>query len=428
LTPSRFVGSQSGIARVSRQGHRGCPGATSPSPSGWAGACRPRRQIAAKMARKRDYYETLEVGRDASTEDIKKAYRRLAMKHHPDKNPGDKGAEERFKEVSEAYEVLSDPEKRRTYDQFGHAAFEGAGAAYRGFQEFDLDEALRTFSGVFGDGIFDTFFGDVFGRRTRTAAARGSDLRYDLTITFEESAFGTKKEITIPKTDACGTCRGSGARPGTTRTACPRCGGSGQIRSVQGFFAIQRTCDRCQGTGTIVSQPCTECAGTGRVRTRKTLSVAIPAGVEEGTTLRIPGEGEAGERGGPPGNLYVVIDVEPHPIFDRHADDILCEVPITFTTAALGGEIEVPTLDGKALLKIPPGTSTGKIFRLKGKGIVSRRGYGRGDQHVRVIVETPQKLSKQQRQLLEELSASTSDREYPQRAAFIAKMNKLYGK
>lgn len=377
---------------------------------------------------KRDYYETLEVGKEASTEDIKKAYRRLAMKYHPDKNPGDKGAEERFKEVSEAYEVLSDASKRQTYDQFGHAGLEGAGAGFRGFHAFDLDEALRTFSGVFGEGIFDTFFGDVFGRRTRTAGARGSDLRYDMTIKFEEAAFGTKKEVTIPKAESCGTCGGTGAKPGTTRTTCPQCGGRGQISSTQGFFSIRRTCGRCQGLGTVVSQPCPECAGAGRVRRRKTISVTIPAGVEEGTTLRITGEGEAGERGGPPGNLYVVIDVQPHPIFDRHGDAILCEVPITFTTAALGGEIEVPTLDGKARLKIPAGTPTGKIFRLKGKGIVNRRGYGRGDQHVRIIVETPQKLSRRQRQLLEELSASTGDREYPQRAAFVSRMNKLRGK
>ena len=377
---------------------------------------------------KRDYYETLEVGRDASAEDIKKAYRKLAMKYHPDKNPGDSSAEEHFKELSEAYEVLSDPKKRQTYDQFGHAGLEGVGAGFRGFHAFDMEEALRTFSGVFGEGIFDTFFGEVFGRRTARGAARGSDLRYDLTVTFNEAAFGTKKKIIVPKTDVCGTCRGTGAKPGTDRTACVRCAGTGQIRSVQGFFSVQRTCDRCHGMGTIVSHPCPECAGSGRVRTRKTISVTIPAGVEEGATLRITGEGEAGDRGGPPGNLYVVIDVAPHPIFDRYGDDILCEVPITITTAALGGEIEVPTLDGKARLKIPAGTSSGQIFRLKGKGIVNRRGYGRGDQHVRVIVETPQKLNRQQRQLLEELSASTGDREYPQRAAFDAKVNKLQKK
>jgi molecular chaperone DnaJ len=377
---------------------------------------------------KKDYYETLGVARDASIEDIKKSYRRLAMKHHPDKNPGDKGAEGRFKEVAEAYEVLSDSEKRRNYDQFGHAAFQGAGAAYQGFHEFDLDEALRTFSGVFGDSIFDSFFGEVFGRRTRTGGARGSDMRYDLTISFEEAAFGTKKEITIPKTDSCRTCGGTGAKPGTGRRTCPRCGGSGHIRTSQGFFSIQRTCDACHGTGSVISQPCPECAGGGRVRTRKTISVAIPAGIEDSATLRIPGEGEAGERGGPSGNLYVVVDVEPHPIFDRHGDDILCEVPITLTAAALGEEIEVPTLDGKAKLKIPPGTSSGQIFRLKGKGIVNRKGFGRGDEHVRVIVETPKKLSRQQRELLERFAAETTDKEYPQRAAFIAKMNKLHNK
>ncbi len=375
---------------------------------------------------KRDYYETLEVARDASEEDIKKSYRKLAMKYHPDKNPDNKNAEESFKKVSEAYGVLSDAKKRQTYDQFGHAGLEGFGAGFGGFRHFDMEEALRTFGGVFGEGIFDTFFGDVFGgRRTRRGGARGSDLRYDLSVAFNEAAFGTKKKITIPKTEACGACGGSGAKPGTNRTTCPRCGGVGQIRSVQGFFSVQRTCDRCRGMGTIVSHPCPECRGSGRVRKRKTISVRIPEGADEGMTLRVPGEGEAGERGGPPGNLYVVIHVEPHPIFDRYGDDILCEVPISFTTAALGGEIEVPTLNGKARLKIPPGTASGQIFRLKGKGIVNRRGFGRGDQHARVILETPKKLSKRQKRLLEELSDSTGDREYPQRAAFVSRMNKL---
>jgi len=377
---------------------------------------------------KRDYYETLEAAKEASAEDIKKAYRKLAMKYHPDKNPDNKGAEDRFKEVSEAYEVLSNPEKRQTYDQFGHAGLEGLGAGSRGFHHFDMNEAMRTFSGVFGDSIFDTFFGDVFGRRTRRGGARGSDLRYDLTISFEDAAFGTKKKITIPKAEACGTCGGTGAKPGTERTPCPRCGGTGQISTVQGFFSVQRTCNRCGGMGAIVSSPCPECAGSGRVRTRKTISMTIPAGMEDGATLRIMGEGEAGERGGPPGNLYVVLHVESHLIFDRYGDDILCEVPITFATAVLGGEIEVPTLDGKAKLKIPHGTASGQIFRLKGKGIANRRGYGRGDQHVRVIVETPQKLNKRQRQLLEDFSASTGDKEHPRRAAFAARVKKLHKK
>jgi molecular chaperone DnaJ len=377
---------------------------------------------------KRDYYETLGVAKDASQDDLKKAYRKLAMQYHPDRNPGDKGAEERFKEVSESYEVLSDPNKRRTYDQFGHAGLEGPGPGFGGFRHVDLDEALRPFSGVFGGGIFDGLFGDVFGRRSSRRGSRGSDLRYDLSITFDEAAAGTQKKITVPKQDLCSTCGGSGAKPGTSSKTCPQCQGAGQIRSVQGFFSVQRTCNLCGGMGEVVSEPCGECAGSGRERKKKTLSVKIPAGIEQGDTLRVSGEGEAGERGGPPGNLYVVIDVQPHPIFDRYGDDILCEVPITFSTAALGDEIEVPTLDGKVKLKIPPGTAGGQIFRLKGKGIPNRRGYGRGDEHVRVIVETPKKLSKQQRQLLKELSSLSGDKEYPQRADFISKVKKLYEK
>lgn len=384
-----------------------------------------RSRVKVPVANKRDYYEILGVAKDASEGDIKKAYRRLAMKYHPDKNAGDKEAEESFKEVSEAYEVLSDPKKRQTYDQFGHAGLEGAGAGFGGFHHVDMEEALRTFSGVFGGSIFDTFFGDVFGRRAGRRGARGSDLRYDLTITFEEAAFGTKKKLTIPKTEGCSTCGGSGAKPGTDRITCPRCRGAGQVSAVQGFFSIQRTCDRCHGMGSIISQPCPECAGSGRVRTRTTIAVPIPAGIEEEATLRLSGQGEAGERGGPPGNLYIVIDVEPHPIFDRHGDDILCEVPIPFTTATLGGEIEVPTLDGKARVRIPPGTPSGKIFRLKAKGVVNRRGYGRGDQHVRIIVETPQKLNKHQRRMLEEFSASTGEKEYPRMAAFRSRVKKL---
>ncbi len=376
---------------------------------------------------KRDYYDVLGVGKDASAEEIKKAYRKLAMKYHPDKNPDSKDSEELFKEVSEAYEVLSHPQKRQTYDRFGHAGLEGAGAGFQGFGAFDLNEAMRTFTDAFGGGgsIFDSFFGDVFGRRGRTRGARGSDLRYDLTITFDEAAFGTKKQVTLPKTVICETCDGSGAAPGTSRKTCLQCGGSGQLSSVQGFFSIQRTCSYCHGTGSVISDPCPECAGSGRSHKRKTISITIPAGIEQGDTMRIQGEGEAGERGGPPGNLYVVIDVEPHPIFDRHGDEILCEVPITFSTAALGGEIEVPTLDGKARLKIPPGTMSGQIFRLKGKGIVNRRGFRRGDEHVRVIVETPQKLSKRQRQLLEELSKETGYKQYPKRASFLSGVEKL---
>ena len=387
------------------------------------------------MANKRDYYEVLGVGRNAAAEDLKKAYRKLAMQHHPDRNPGDKSAEEKFKEVSEAYEVLTDPSKRRLYDQFGHAAMAGAAAGagagpgfasgFGGIDPFEIFE--RAFG---GEGIFDSIFGGGFGARTRrrpTGAARGSDLRYDLAIAFEEAAFGTKKQLVVPRLDECDECKGSGMAAGATRSACPQCQGTGQIRMSQGFFSISRTCTQCGGTGTIVTNPCRKCNGEGRIHGKKTLNVTIPAGVETGSQLKITGEGEAGTRGGPSGSLYIFVHVEPHPIFDRHGDDLLCEVPISYTLAALGGSIDVPTLNGKARLKVPAGTQSGKIFRLRGKGVQNLHGYGRGDQHVRVIVETPQKLTRQQADLLEKLAASTGGREYPMTEDFNRKVKRLDG-
>ncbi len=381
------------------------------------------------MANKKDYYETLGVSKGASNEEVKKAYRRLAMQYHPDRNPGDKTAEEKFKEVSEAYEVLSDPQKRQTYDQFGHAGLAGVGAGFGGFDtSFDPFEIFERAFG--GESIFDSFFGRGFGARTRTrtGAARGSDLRYDLTISFDEAAFGTKKQLTVSKMNSCSACNGSGAAPGTQRTNCPQCHGTGQVRMTQGFFSISRTCDRCDGLGTVVTNPCSTCGGQGRVRSRKTINVTIPAGVDDGSQLKISGEGEAGLRGGPPGNLYIVLDVEPHPLFDRHGDDILIEVPISFATAALGATIEVPTLDGKARLKIPAGTQSGKIFRLRGKGITNLHGYGKGDEHVRIIVETPQRLNRQQREILQRFEEISGDKEHPMRESFFRKVKKLFGK
>jgi molecular chaperone DnaJ len=382
------------------------------------------------MADKRDYYEVLGVGRSATEDELKKAYRKLAMQHHPDRNPGDKSAEERFKEVSEAYEVLTDPNKRRIYDQFGHAGLSGAGvgAGGPGFSDFGGADPFEVFARAFGgEGIFDSIFGGGFGTRTRrrpAGATRGSDLRYDLTIRFEEAAFGTKKQLVVPRLDECGECKGSGLAPGSTRSTCTQCRGTGQIRTSQGFFSVSRTCDRCGGTGSIVTNPCRTCSGQGRVHSRKTLNVTIPPGVETGSQLKITGEGEAGARGGPPGSLYIFINVEPHPIFDRHGDDLLCEVPITFSLAALGGSIEVPTLNGKARLKIPAGTQSGRIFRLRGKGIQNLHGYGRGDQHVRVVVETPQKLTRQQAELLEKLATSTGGREYPMGEEFVRRVKR----
>jgi len=385
------------------------------------------------MVQKRDYYEILGVDRNSAADDIKKAYRRLAMKYHPDKNPDNAASEEKFKEISEAYEVLSDDKKRQVYDQFGHSGLESsAGTGFHGFQAgADIHEALRTFMEAFGSensfgGIFDGMFGT--SRRRGTGATRGSDLRYDMRLRFTEAAFGAKKQIDVTKLEVCKSCKGSGAGPGSKPTPCVKCGGDGQIRMTQGFFSISRPCDFCQGTGTVISNPCSQCGGQGRMRHKKRISVNIPAGVDTGSRLKISGEGEAGIKGGPPGNLYVVINVETHPIFDRHGDDILCEVPIMFPIAAIGGEIQVPTLNGKVNLKIPAGTQSGTIFRLRGKGIRNLRGYGTGDEHVRIIIETPQKLNREQKELLQQFSAISGEKEHPLNSNFLKKVKKLFSK
>jgi len=350
---------------------------------------------------KKDYYEVLGVNRDASEDDIKKAYRKLAMKHHPDRNPDNPKAEEQFKEAKEAYEILSDASKRAAYDQYGHAGVDPSAAAAAGAGGFRGSADFGDFSEVFGD-----IFGDIFGGgRQRSNVYRGADLRYNLEITLEQAARGTETRIRIPTMEECATCHGSGAKPGTQPTTCPTCGGHGQVRMQQGFFSLQQTCPRCHGSGKIVESPCPTCHGAGRLKQHKTLSVKIPAGIDEGDRIRLAGEGEAGVNGGPPGDLYVVIHLQPHPVFQRDHNDLHCEMPISFTVAALGGEIEIPTLDGHARLKIPAETQSGKVFRLRGKGIRGVRSSSTGDLLCHVAVETPVNLTPRQKELLQELEA-----------------------
>lgn len=369
---------------------------------------------------KRDYYDVLGVDRGASAEDIKKAYRKLAVKYHPDKNPGDKEAEESFKEISEAYEVLADPAKKQRYDQFGHQAFGpgtggGAGGFGGGFGGIDLEEALRTFMGAFGGGgsIFDDFFG-MGGSRggQREAANRGSDLRYDLEIGFEDAAFGAQHTLALPIMEACASCQGTGAAPDSKMQACSRCGGHGVIQTSTGFFQMRQTCDACGGAGRVNSTPCTACRGAGRVKERKTITLKIPPGVETGSRLRLAGKGEGGIRGGPSGDLYVVIHVKEHEFFKRQDIDVFCEMPIGIHVAALGGEVQVPTIHGYAKLKVPSGTQGGALFRLRGKGLPDPHGGRPGDQHVSVMVEIPERLNGSQKRMLQQFSESTGDTNY----------------
>jgi molecular chaperone DnaJ len=342
---------------------------------------------------KRDYYEVLGVARNASADELKKAYRRLAMKFHPDRNPDDKGAEAKFKEAKEAYEVLTDDRKRAAYDQFGHAGIDATAGAPGGRPGGPGD--------AFGD-IFGDVFGDIFGggRRSRSGVFRGADLRYELALDLEQAVFGATVNITIPTVVACETCKGSGARPGTSPTQCRRCGGAGQVRISQGFFSIQQSCPSCHGTGQVIEQPCASCQGRGRQQQTKTLAVKVPAGVDEGDRIRLSGEGESGQNGGPPGDLYVELRVRPHPIFERQGADLSCLVPVSFVTAALGGTVEVPMLDGEVTLKIPPETQPGKVLRLRGKGVKPVRSNSVGDMYCRIDVEVPVNLTAEQKKLL----------------------------
>ncbi|MCC6221595.1 MAG: molecular chaperone DnaJ [Deltaproteobacteria bacterium] len=343
---------------------------------------------------KRDYYEVLGVRREASADEIKKSYRKAALNHHPDRNPGNREAEEKFKEATEAYQVLSDPDNRRKYDQFGHAAFE-SGGGFRDFSGFAED--------IFGD-IFGAFFGTAASGKASSAKS-GRDLRYDLEITLEEAAKGIEKEIEIPKPVLCSLCTGSGAKKGTQAESCKQCGGTGQLRIQQGFFAISRPCNICDGSGKVIVNPCSQCNGSGRETKNTKLSLKIPAGIDSGQRLKLRGEGEPAPTGsGHAGDLYVVISIKDHPVFKRQDTEIVCEVPISYANAVLGGEIDVPTLDGNVSMKVPAGTESGRVFRLRGKGIIDMHTMRRGDQHVRVYVHVPRQVTERQRQLIEELA------------------------
>jgi molecular chaperone DnaJ len=352
---------------------------------------------------KRDYYELLGVSRDAGEQEIKSAYRKMALKYHPDRNPGDKVAEERFKEAAEAYSILADADKRARYDRFGHAGV-GAGPA-AGPPGFD-PAIFAEFQDIFG-GLGDIFgFGSVFGGGRRSGPQRGPDLRYDLEIAFEQAAKGVETAIQIPRRERCATCKGTGAAPGSSPTTCPQCRGTGQLRYQQGFFTVARTCGQCRGAGKVIAKPCQSCHGEGAVEQMRKLTVKIPAGIATGQRLRLAGEGEAGAQGGPPGDLYVVIHVQEHPFFQRDGNDLYCQIPVPFTTLALGGDITVPGIDGEETVQIPEGTETHSTFRLRGKGMPDVSGRGRGDLLVNVQAVTPKKLTKDQRKLLGQLAAS----------------------
>ena len=369
---------------------------------------------------KADYYETLGVSKTADEKDLKSAFRKMAMKYHPDKNPGDAAAEQKFKDVNEAYETLKDPQKRAAYDRYGHAAFENGG----------MNGAAHGFgAGGFAD-IFEDIFGDMMGgrqRRTTGGRERGADLRYNMEITLEEAFSGKTAQIHVPASVTCDDCSGSGAKPGTSPKTCATCQGSGRVRAAQGFFSIERTCPTCQGRGQTIKEPCPKCAGQGRTVEERSMSVNIPSGIDDGTRIRLAGEGEAGLRGGPSGDLYIFLSVKPHELFQRDGADLYCKVPISMTTAALGGSFEVTTLDGsQTRVKVPEGSQNGRQFRLKGKGMPVLRQPNIGDLYIQVAVETPQNLSKRQRELLEEFEALSSRENSPQSSGFFSRMKDFF--
>jgi molecular chaperone DnaJ len=375
--------------------------------------------MASASGQKRDYYEVLGVQKNVNPQDLKSAFRKVALQYHPDRNPGNQEAEEKFKEASEAYEVLSDPERRARYDKFGHAGA-GGGAGFEGFGGFQ---------GVNINDIFGDIFGEIFGggRGRGRGPGRGADLRYNLEISFEEAAFGCRPKVPIPRPKKCETCSGSGSKSGMPPRPCTTCGGAGEVRFTQGFFAVSRTCGDCNGTGAMIPDPCGKCRGSGKVPSEEVIEVNIPAGVDNGTRVRLTGMGEPGDRGGQAGDLYVTVIVREHPLFQREDYEVFCEVPISFTQAALGAKIDVPTLDGKVKMTIPSGTQSGKVFRLKGKGIPHLHSQQRGDQHVRVIVETPTELSSKQRELLEKFAELSGEESHPQSKSFFDKVKELFG-
>ena len=369
---------------------------------------------------KADYYELLGVQKGADSKELKSAFRKLAMKHHPDRNPGDAGAEKRFKELNEAYEVLKDDQKRAAYDQFGHAAFENGGGGFGGAA-----------AGGFSD-IFEDIFGEMMGGRRGGSRSggreRGADLRYNMEVSLEDAHDGKTAEISVPTAVSCEQCSGSGAKPGSSPATCGSCGGNGRVRASQGFFSIERTCPECQGRGEVISDPCSDCSGQGRVTREKTLSVDIPKGIEDGVRIRLASEGEAGARGGPSGDLYIFLTVKPHEFFQRDGADLFCRIPISMMTAALGGQFEVTGLDGaKSRVKVPEGTQTGKQFRLRNKGMPVMRSSDHGDLYIQVVTETPQKLSRRQRELLEEFEELSSAENSPESTGFFSRMKQFLG-
>ncbi|MDD2710217.1 MAG: molecular chaperone DnaJ [Verrucomicrobiae bacterium] len=371
---------------------------------------------------KPEYYELLGVSRQASADEIKKAYRKMALKYHPDRNQGDKAAEEKFKQISEAYDVLSDPDKRAAYDRFGHAAFgpgsRGGGPGGAFHDPFDLFR--QVFGG--GGGIFD----DLFGGVGHEAGQSGNDLRYDLQITFEEAAFGCEKEISLRRNETCVECNGGGAAPGAKQSRCNQCGGRGQVTMQRGFFVLSQTCPRCHGAGQVIEKPCAKCHGNGLTEKVAKVRIRVPGGVEDGMRLRSANNGESGVRGGPPGDLYVVLHVQEHELFRRDGEDVYCEVPISFPTAALGGELEVPTLEGSARIRIPPGTQSGMLFRLRGKGARQLDGGAHGDQLVRVLIEVPSKLNAEQRSKLEDFAKACNEDVLPMTKSFFERAKRLF--